>query len=156
MEANSTTTGMLTAAEIQLIYKSNVRASQRPVANSSRRAYEVLLASWDEGTIEYIEQFKILLLNTAKRVLGVYEVSSGGTDFTPVDPKLIFTAALKCNACGIILAHCHPSGTLRPSDADVLLTKRLMAGGELLGTYIIDHLIITTEGYYSFRDEGLL
>jgi len=156
MEANSTITDNLIAAEIQLVYKSTVKPSERPTVNSSRRAYSVLMATWDEGRIEFIEQFKILLVNNAKRVLGIFEVSAGGTDFVPVDQKLIFTAALKANATGIVLAHNHPSGTLKPSTADTAMTERLVKAGELLGIRILDHLIVTSEGYYSFTDEGLI
>jgi len=156
MEANNTTIDNLIAAEIQLVYKSTVKPSERPTVNSSRKAYSVLMATWDEGRIEFIEQFKILLVNNAKKVLGVFEVSVGGTDFVPVDQKLIFTAALKANATGVILAHNHPSGTLKPSTADTTLTNRLIKAGELLGIRILDHIIVTTEGYYSFTDEGLI
>jgi DNA repair protein RadC len=156
MEAKSTITHSNIAAEVQLVYRSTVKPSERPIANSSSKAHGVLMASWDEDRIELVEQFKILLVNTGKRVLGVFEVSSGGNDYVPVDQKLIFTAALKSNANGIILAHNHPSGTLKPSAADIGLTKRLAEGGNILGIQILDHLILTTEGYYSFKDEGLL
>jgi len=156
MEANSTFSNNLIAAEVQLVYKSKVKPSERPVVNSSRLAYEVLRASWDDDRIEFVEQFKILLLNNGKKVLGVYEVSTGGLDFVSVDFRLIFAAALKANATGIVLAHNHPSGTLKPSQADKQLTKRLVAGGEILSIHILDHIIVTSEGYYSFMDEGLL
>lgn len=156
MEANNTIIDNLIAAEIQLVYKSKVKPSERPTVNSSRKAYSVLMATWDEGRIEFIEQFKVLLVNNAKKALGIFEVSAGGTDFVPIDQKLIFTAALKANATGVILAHNHPSGTLKPSTADTTLTNRLIKAGELLGIRILDHIIVTTEGYYSFTDEGLI
>lgn len=94
-----------------------------------------------------------MLLNSANRVLGVMEVSSGGVAGTVADPKVIFAAALKCSA--LILAHNHPSGNLRPSQADTNLTKRLVNGGELLDIAVLDHLIITEDDYLSFADEGL-
>jgi len=156
MEATSTALHNNIAAEIQLIYKSKVRASERPTVNSSRRAYDVLKSSWDEGRIELVEQFKILLLNTAKKVLGIFEVSTGGSDYVPVDIRVVFAAALKTNASGIVLAHNHPSGSLKPSTADIDLTKKLADGGNLLGIRVLDHLILTSEGYYSFMDEGLI
>ena len=97
-----------------------------------------------------------MLLNRANKVLGIFEVSSGGSTGTVADPKLVFAAAIKANACGIILAHNHPSGNLQPSQADIDLTKKMKEGGKLLEIQILDHVIITTEGYYSFagRDES--
>lgn len=72
------------------------------------------------------------------------------------DPKLIFAAAIKTNACGIILAHNHPSGNLQLSQADIDLTLKMKEGGKLLEIQVLDHVILTSEGYYSFADEGLL
>ena len=72
------------------------------------------------------------------------------------DPKVIFAAAIKSAASSIILAHNHPSGNLRPSSADISLTRKIKAGGELLDIAVSDHLIISREGYYSFADEGLM
>jgi DNA repair protein RadC len=92
-------------AEIQLIYKSNVKPSLRPRISGSMDAYQVLLESWDDNKLELIEQFKVLLLNRANKVLGIFEVSTGGIAGTVADPKLIFVAAIKGAATGIILAH---------------------------------------------------
>ncbi len=83
-------------------------------------------------------------------------ISQGGYSGTVVDPKLVFAIALTTKASAIIAAHNHPSGNLTPSNADLTLTKKLRAAGEVLDLPILDHLIITTEGYYSFADEGLL
>ena len=143
-------------AEIQLSYKTKVKPSQRPKITSSKDAYDILLESWDEDKLEFIEQFKILLLNRASKVLGIYEASTGGVSGTVADPKLIFAAAIKANASAIILSHCHPSGNLKPSDADIKLTKKLKEGGQYLEISVLDHIIVTSEGYYSFADEGLM
>lgn len=143
-------------AEIQLVYKSDVKPSLRPKINGAQDAYNVLLENWDDSKIEFVEQFKVLLLNRANKALGVFEVSSGSSTGTVADPKLIFAAAIKANACGIILAHNHPSGNLQPSQADIDLTKKVKDGGRLLEIQILDHLIVTTEGYYSFANEGTL
>jgi DNA repair protein RadC len=143
-------------AEIQLTYKSKVKASLRPKITSSRDAYEVLNQYWDEGKIDFIEQFKVLLLNRANKVIGIYEVSSGTTVNTVADPKSVFVAALKANACGVIISHNHPSGNLTASQADINLTKDLKAAGKFLHIPLLDHIIMTSEGYYSFADEGLL
>jgi len=147
---------LLKVAEVEISYRNTVRPSQRPRVTSSDHAYSVLLNSWNRDRIEYTEEFKILLMNTGNRVLGLFEVSAGGVDATPVDAKVIFTAALKTNASAIILAHNHPSGNLTPSDPDVMLTKKLYQAGRLLDIRVLDHLIITPDGYYSFKDMGLL
>lgn len=143
-------------AEIQLTYKSTVKASMRPKITGSKDAEQVLRKTWDEGKIELIEQFKILLTNRANKVLGVLEVSRGGISGTVADPKIIFVTALKALASGIILAHNHPSGNLTPSQADIDLTKKLKEGGKFLEISILDHIILTSESYYSFADDGLL
>lgn len=143
-------------AEVELIYRNVVKPSQRPIVTDSKQVYSLLTSNWDENKIEFIEQFKILLLNTANKVLGIFEVSTGGVAGTVADPKLIFMAALGANASAIILSHNHPSGNLQPSPQDLSLTKKIAEGGKILDIRVLDHLIITTEGYYSFADEGVL
>ncbi len=143
-------------AEIRLTYKSDVKPSLRPKISSSKDAYDVLRNNWDDSRIEFIEQFKVMLLNRAQKVLGIFDVSTGGVSGTVADPKIIFAAAIKANASGIIVAHNHPSGNLRASQADIDLTKRLKEGGKVLEVQLLDHVILTTEGYFSFADEGLI
>src|SRR3989337_1007587 len=130
-------------AELQLSYKSKVKASLRPKISRSKDVEDVLRKYWNEDTLELHEQFKILLLNRAHRVIGIFEVSSGGLAGTVADPKLIFACALKAAASGIILAHNHPSGNINPSQADIDLTKKLRDGGKLLDTQVLDHIVIT-------------
>jgi DNA repair protein RadC len=144
-------------SEIQLIYKSKMKASDRPRVTKSCDAYQIFKKNWDENKIEFLEQFKILLLNRCNNVLGIYEVSTGGVSGTVADPKLVFAAALKANASNIILCHNHPSGNMKPSRADELLTQKMKDAGKCLDLPVVDHLIISSEeGYYSFADEGLL
>lgn len=143
-------------AEIQLYYKSKVKAFLHPKITGSKDVYDVLKKYWDENKIDFIEQFKVLLLNRTNKVIGIYEVSSGTMTGTVADPKTIFVAALKGNACAVILAHNHPSGNLNPSQADINLTKDMVAAGKFLHIPVLDHIIITNETYYSFADEGLL
>jgi DNA repair protein RadC len=143
-------------AEIKLSYSTIVKPSQRPKITSSHDVYQVLKSTWDEDKIELLEQFKVLMLNRANRIIGIYDVSSGGLTGTVVDPKLIFVAALKSNAAGIILAHNHPSGNLNPSEADLTLTKKIKEGGKLFDLQVLDHVIMTAEGYKSFADDGLM
>jgi DNA repair protein RadC len=143
-------------AEIQLSYKSHVKPSDRPRISGSKDAYDVLKTSWDESRIELLEQFKVLFTNRANKVLGIFEVSTGGIAGTVADPKIIFVAALKAGATGLILSHNHPSGNLSPSQADIDLTGKLKEGSKLLEIQLLDHIILTCESYYSFADEGLL
>jgi DNA repair protein RadC len=89
-------------------------------------------------------------------VLGIFEVSSGGVTGTVADPKLIFVAALKANACAIVISHNHPSGNLKPSQQDEQLTQKINQAGKFLDIKLLDHIIVTSEGYYSFADEGLI
>lgn len=143
-------------SEIELVYKSRIKASERPQIKSSKEAYDLLKSTWDQGKIEYFEQFKILFLNHSLKVLGLYEMSSGGITGTIVDLRMIFSAALKANATSIMIAHNHPSGNTRPSDADRYMTNKIRQAGELLDIKLMDHLIITSESYYSFTEDGVL
>ncbi len=143
-------------SEVELVYKTTVKASERPIVNASKEVYELLKRNWDLSKIELVEQLKILLLSQANKVLCISEVSSGGMTGTIADPKIIFTIALKAAACSIILAHNHPSGNLKPSRADIELTRKIKEGGTLLELGVLDHLIISKEAYYSFADEGLM
>ena len=146
----------LQIAEVELTYKTKVKPSTRPAIRSSGDSYNLLKKYWDPGKIEFTEQFKALLLNRTNRALGLVNISTGGVSGTVADPKIIFIAALKANASGIILAHNHPSGNINPSQADIALTKKLKQGGQLLDMPVLDHIIVTVDGYYSFADEGLL
>jgi DNA repair protein RadC len=119
-------------------------------------AFELLLSLWDLDTIELQEEFKVLLLNRANEVLGIYPLSKGGITGTVVDSRLIFAVALKCNATGIILCHNHPSGKLLPSNTDITLTKSIKKCADFLDITLIDHLIITKNGFFSFLNEGKL
>jgi len=120
---------------------------------SSRDGYEMLrplLADLPK------EEFWVLYLNRANKVILKDQVSSGGVNGTVVDLKVIFKKALELLASGVILAHNHPSGAIRPSREDDIMTKRLVEAGKLLETPVLDHLIITDNGYYSYADEGRL
>ncbi|MES2328571.1 MAG: JAB domain-containing protein [Bacteroidota bacterium] len=143
-------------SEIELIYRSKVKPSKRPEIKTARAAYELLLSHWDDNTIELTETAIALLMNKANRVMGMYRMSTGGITGTVVDPRLLFAAALKVNASAFILAHNHPSGNLLPSQQDKAITEKLMSAGKFLDIKLLDHLIISTENYYSFSDEGLL
>ena len=145
---------LLNVSEIKVAYSTS--NTPKVKIKSGEDAYDVLLSSWNLDTIELQEEFKILLLNRANEVLGIYPLSKGGITGTVVDQRLIFAVALKCNATGIIMCHNHPSGKLLPSEADITLTKSIGKCADLLEINLIDHLIITKNGYYSFSNEGKL
>ena len=153
---NSQTPNWNKVEEIGLVYKTSIKASQRPLLKSSAEVYALLLANWDKHTLDLFEEEKLILLNQANRVLGLYPLSKGGITGTVMDPKLIFTAALKRGACNLILSHNHPSGNLKPSRSDEELTRKIREAGKLLDINLLDHIILSSEGYLSFADEGLL
>ena len=102
------------------------------------------------------EEFWIILLKRNNQVIRKEQVSFGGVSGTIVDPKIIFKKALDNLASGMILVHNHPSGNLKPSQADIQLTKKLKTSGELLEIPIYDHIIFTDHGYYSFSDQSMI
>ena len=103
-----------------------------------------------------IEEFWIVCLNRANKVLGKYRVSSGGMTGTVADAKVIFRIALENQAVSILLFHNHPSGNLKPSEADIKLTRRLKQAGEAIEIAVLDHIIIASGGFFSLADENLL
>jgi DNA repair protein RadC len=128
-------------------------AIQRKTITSSADAYEVL--QMHIGDIDY-EQFAIIMLNQANQVLKVESISEGGVTGTVVDPKRVFRTALTNNAINIILAHNHPSGSLKPSKNDLDLTQKLKKAGEYLQIMVLDHLILGDNKFLSMADEGYL
>lgn len=103
---------------------------------------------------ELYEQFWMLCLNRANKLVNTALISNGGLTGTVADPRKIFKIALENSASGVIFCHNHPSGNIKPSDADISLTKKLKMAGEYLDIAVLDHLIIGGESYYSFADNG--
>ena len=124
-----------------------------PQINSSKNAFEYILSDFMD--LKH-EEFWIILLNRSNHVISKHQISLGGVHGTVVDSKIIFKIALDQLASSIILVHNHPSGSLKPSDSDIRLTKKLTESGTLLDLPILDHLIVTDSNYYSFADEGIL
>ncbi len=143
-------------AEVQLTYKPNYKITETPKITTSKETYQLLMNYWDMGRLEFLEEFKIILLNRRNRTLGIINLSMGGFAGVVVDSKVIFAAALTACASGIVLAHNHPSGEVQPSHHDIELTKRLVEGGSILDLAVLDHLIISNDRYYSFSDNGIL
>jgi DNA repair protein RadC len=120
---------------------------------SSRQVYELMRPDlYDES----VEQVYLLLLNRSNGLIKKERVSQGGTTASVVDPKVVFRFALEQGAHSLILIHNHPSGNLQPSDTDKRLTQRLQKIGKELELPLIDHLIYTDQGYFSFADEGIM
>ena len=139
--------------EVKLSYRNKVKASDRPNCSNSEATFRLLWAWWDQDAIELYEEFAVLLLDRRHRAIGIYRVSQGGLNGTVADVRLVFIAALKARAAGIILSHNHPSRSLQPSVADVAITHRMVQAGKLLHITVLDHLIISPEqDYYSFAD----
>ena len=139
--------------EITLSYRTKFKASELPQISCIEDAYKIFSQAWDDNKLDLMEEAKLMLLNRAHRVLGICTLSSGGITGTVMDTRHVFVAALKANACNIILAHNHPSDNLEPSNADRTLTDRIKAAGELLDIKVIDHLIIGRSGCYSLTGE---
>lgn len=133
--------------------RKNAEVLKRSKITSSQDVFNVMYARLSDLPHE---EFWVLLLNRANKVIKTQRISSGGVSGTVADAKLIFNSAIAHLASSIILCHNHPSGNLKPSNADVQLTKKLKAGGEMLDISVLDHLIIGDESYFSFADEGML
>ena len=143
-----------TVGEVELTYKSTSRS--RSKIYSSEDAYKILLPTYKEGTICYKEYFKVLLLSQSNQVLGYTLISEGGITETCADVRVILQAALLTNSVALVLAHNHPSGNLKPSRHDMEITTPVKEAEKLMRISVIDHLILTDAGSYSFADEGLL
>jgi DNA repair protein RadC len=102
------------------------------------------------------EEFWIIYLNNANKIISKFQLSKGGITGTLVDVRLVFKTALAIGAVGLILAHNHPSGTLKPSESDKQITQKLKVAGEQLDIKILDHVIVTETSFFSFSDEGIL
>jgi DNA repair protein RadC len=143
---------IVAAMELGLRRK-NLETPEKPKVASSRDVYEFLKS--DLLDIPH-EEFWVILLNRANRVIKKIQISQGGVSGTVVDPRIIFKLAVEALASGIIVAHNHPSGNLTASQADILLTQKLKEGGKLLEIQVLDHVIIAGQKYFSFADDGLI
>ena len=130
---------------------SNIK--ERPQIRSSRDAFDLIAPILMD--LQH-EEFWILMLNRSNRVVSRECISTGGVSGTVVDAKIVFRKALEVLASSIILCHNHPSGNLKPSQADIDLTKKLKRAGENLDISVLDHLIVSERGFYSFADEGMM
>lgn len=118
----------------------------------SQDAERVIRRIYPKGSIEHREMMFALFLSRSNKLLGYAQISAGGLTGTVCDPKIIFQYALQLNASGIILAHNHPSGNLQPSQADIRITDKVRDAGKLLDIGMLDHVIVTEDGYFSLAD----
>lgn len=126
---------------------------EKPKISSSQDAFNLL-----QGDLMDLphEEFWVLLLNRMNKVVKTKRISEGGVSGTVADPKIIYKLALENLATGVIVAHNHPSGNLKPSQSDIDLTRKLKEAGKFLEVQLLDHLIIANRNYFSFADEGLI
>lgn len=143
---------LLAAVELGCRCRSDL-ALENPQITSSAAIYEHMRPKLERLNHE---EFWMLTLNRANRVAREFRISQGGMASTVVDPKLIFKKAIDIQAAGIVLVHNHPSGNIRPSIEDDRLTQRIKDGATLLDIRVLDHLIISPSGYYSYFDNGKL
>jgi DNA repair protein RadC len=141
-------------SEIAITYKPNHYTKE--ALSSVTNAADILRMFWNPETIEYYEECKVLYLDRANHILGVYNVSRGGLNGTVMDVRMIYQGALKANAHSIIVSHNHPSGNREPSELDKSITRQIKSAGEFLSIQLLDHIIMTKDSYLSFRDNGYL
>jgi DNA repair protein RadC len=120
----------------------------------SNDIYQLSKLMFNQGTIEWTEEAIIMCMNRNNELIGFKCISSGGMAGTVIDPKVVFTIALQCSAHSVILMHNHPSGNLKTSQADDIVTNKLVEAGRMLEIQVLDHIIVTTESYYSYADNG--
>ena len=146
---------MTTIANLELKAKKTPSNFEKVKIISSNDAFKVIKQFYFDD-IDIFESFFILCLNRNNQTIAYAKISQGGVTGTVVDIKLIAKYAIDCLASGVILAHNHPSGNLKPSNEDLAITKRIKEGLKILDISVLDHLILTSQGYLSFGDEGIL
>jgi len=146
---------MATISNLELKAKKTPSNFEKVKIISSNDAFKVIKQFYFDD-IDIFESFFILCLNRNNQTIAYAKISQGGVAGTVVDIKLIAKYAIDCLASGVILAHNHPSGDLKPSNEDLAITKRIKEGLKTLDIQVLDHIILTSDGYLSFGDEGIL
>ena len=146
---------LLSCNEIQLHYKRQL-FNTMPHLSSVEESQRYLRKIIDLERIDLVEFFWVMYLTNSNRLIAVAEIGVGSTNLVAVSVKTIFQKALLINAVGIIVAHNHPSGSLRASEADIAMTKKIKSAAKIFEMALVDHIIITSEGFLSFAQEGLL
>jgi DNA repair protein RadC len=141
-------------AEITVSYSTKVKSADRPKIKCSSDAEKLLRQVFP--SFEHVEYFYLICLNRANQVLGFHQVSKGGISGTVTDVRVIYQVAIKSNSSALILAHNHPSGNTAPSEADLKITRKIKEAGAMLDISVLDHLILTNEGYMSMADDAIM
>jgi DNA repair protein RadC len=147
---------MLTVSEVSLKYQTQTTHKEKPKISTPEDAAQYLHSIWDKDTLELREEFVVVLLNSALRVTGWSNVSTGTKHATLVDTIPVAQIAILGNATSVLICHNHPSGILQASVADINLTERLVKALKLFSIQVEDHIILTRDSYLSFREEGLM
>lgn len=142
--------------KISVSFDKKVKKSELYTIRSSSDTADLLRNVFSADTFDWTEEFVIICMNRANKVVGFHKVASGGFSGVVADPKVILTVALQTCSSALILAHNHPSGNLKPSRADEELTRKIKSAAALLDITVLDHIILSDQGYYSFADEGTL
>ena len=141
--------------EITVSYKDTVKTTERFRITSPEDSIEIFNMAFEDSMQHHEEAF-VIYMNRSHRVLGISNISKCGVSSTVVDVKIVLQTALKVHASAIIFSHNHPSSTLKPSEEDIKITKKLKEACLLLDIALLDHIIMTEENHYSFANEGLL
>lgn len=148
---------MSNLGEIEVSYRYDNALADRPIIKSAEDAIDVLKNLYHLERIGLQEQFVIVFLNRANKVIGSSNLFVGGLTGTVVDIKLVLAIGLKLMASSIIISHNHPSGNIKPSEEDKKITNKLCDASKLLEIQLLDHLVVTPDmKYFSFANEGLL
>lgn len=145
--------------ELEVIYNPTQKVNDNQKCNikSSKTAAELLYQFYNINSISYQEEFLVLYVNNANNVIGIHQHSKGGITYTSVDIRIIMATALKCFATGIIISHNHPTGQLKPSMQDEVITLNIKKACKYFDITLLDHIIIAPSGeYFSFSDTGIL
>ena len=139
--------------KIRIVYSKNQKGKDRVKVTSLKDVYHWFRSLWS-SQLQTREEMLVLLLNRNNQILGYHTLSSGGITGTVADIRLLYSVALNALATSVIIAHNYPSGNLNPSEADRVLTRKVKEAGKIMDITLLDHLIITKDGYFSFADEN--
>lgn len=142
--------------EIRLIFPRHQNVRKRIKVPTSREAIQILRSAWDVNKMEVVEQVRLLYLDEKVRCIGQALLATGTEDSCKVNSRMVLASAMKADASHIVIAHNHPKGTPFPSVADIKLTLRLAEATRFMDVGFLDHIILTKNSHFSFKDEGLI
>jgi DNA repair protein RadC len=145
--------------ELEVVYHpyKNNDIEQKVTIKTSKTAAELLFSMYNTNTMNFQEEFIVLYINAANNIIGVQHLSKGGITATSVDIRIVLATALKCFATGILISHNHPSGQLKPSINDEVITQNIKKACKYFDINLLDHIILAPSGeYFSFSDSSIL